>query len=59
MKGKTRIIAKFHRTNSVICCHSGEGKTLSYTQINKVKVSQSSDGCCNLRSAADERMGES
>ena len=35
-KGKTLIIAKFHRTDLVICSHSREGKTLSYSQINTV-----------------------
>ena len=29
-KGKTHITAKFHRTDLVICSHSGEEKTLSY-----------------------------
>ena len=27
MKGKTRITAKFHRTDLVICSRSREGKT--------------------------------
>ena len=27
-KGKTRIMAKFQRTDSVVCCHSSEGETL-------------------------------
>ena len=35
-KGKTRIMVKFHRTDVVICSHSREGKTLSYSQINTV-----------------------
>ena len=35
-EGKTRIISKFHRTDSVICTHSREEKTLSYSQINTV-----------------------
>ena len=26
MKGNTRIIAKFHRGDVIICSHSGEGK---------------------------------
>ena len=30
-KGKTRIIAKSHRTDLVICCNSIEGKILSYS----------------------------
>ena len=29
-KGKTRIIAKFHWTDLVICSHSRERKTLVY-----------------------------
>ena len=29
-KGITGIIAKFHRTDLVICSHSRERKTLSY-----------------------------
>ena len=32
-KGKTHIIAKFHRTDLVICSHSREGKTPFYNQI--------------------------
>ena len=36
MKGKTGIIAKFHRTDLVICSHSREGRTPSYSQINMV-----------------------
>ena len=35
-KGKTRIIAKFLRTDLVICSHSREGKNLSYSRINTV-----------------------
>ena len=35
---ETGIVAKFHRTDSVICSHSREGKTLSYSQINTVSV---------------------
>ena len=35
-KIKTCIIAKFHWTDSVICSHSREGKTLSYSQINMI-----------------------
>ena len=37
-KGKTCIMAKFHRTDLVICGHSREGKTLLYGQINMVYV---------------------
>ena len=36
MKGKTRMIAKFHRTDLVISSHSIEGKILSYSRINTV-----------------------
>ena len=35
-KCKTRITAKFHKTGLVICSHSKEGKTLSYSRINLV-----------------------
>ena len=35
-KGKTRIIAKFHRTDLAIFGHSREGKTSSYGQLNMV-----------------------
>ena len=35
-KGKTRIIAKFLRTDLVICNHSREGKNLSCSRINMV-----------------------
>ena len=38
-KGKTHIIAKFHRTDFVICCHSGEGKIPSYSRVNTVSAS--------------------
>ena len=37
-KGKTRIIAKFLPTDLVICSHSREGKTPSYSQINAVNL---------------------
>ena len=33
-KGKTHIRAKFHRIDLVICSHSREGKTLSYSRID-------------------------
>ena len=35
-KGKTAIIAKFHRTGLVICSHFRNKKTLSYSRINTV-----------------------
>ena len=41
-KGKTRITAKFHRTDLVIFSHSREGKILSYSRINAVKIYLSS-----------------
>ena len=31
-------MAKFHRTDSVICSYSREGKTLSYNQRNMVNA---------------------
>ena len=31
-KAKTHVIAKFHRTDIVICSHSRERKTLSYSR---------------------------
>ena len=44
-KSKTCVIAKFHRTDLVICSHSREwrshsreGQTLSYSRINTVRV---------------------
>ena len=37
-KGKTHVIAKFHRTDLVICSHSREEKALPYSQINTVHV---------------------
>ena len=36
MKGKTHIIAKFLWTDLVICSHSREGETPSYSQTNMV-----------------------
>ena len=37
-KVKLAIIAKFHRSDLVICSNSREGKTLSYSQINMVNT---------------------
>ena len=37
-KGKTCIIAKFLQTDSVICSHSRERKTLSYSWIYRVYI---------------------
>ena len=37
-KDKTHTIAKFRRTDSVICSHSRVGKTLSFSQINMVSI---------------------
>ena len=34
--GKTHIMAKFQRTDLVICSHSRKGKPPSYSQINVV-----------------------
>ena len=36
MEDKTHIVAKFHRTDIVICSHFRKGKTLSYCQIDMV-----------------------
>ena len=36
MKDKIRIIAKFHRTDLVICSHSRERKPPSYSRRNTV-----------------------
>ena len=36
MKGKIHIIAKFHRTDLVICSHSRERKPPSYSRRNTV-----------------------
>ena len=36
-KGKTRIVAKFHRSDLVTGSHSGERKTPSYSRINTVQ----------------------
>ena len=46
MKGKIRIIAKFHRTDLVICSHSRERKPPSYSRRNTV--------CCVKESNAGE-----
>ena len=37
-KGKIGIIAKFHRTDLVICSHSRGTKTLSDSRINTVVI---------------------
>ena len=42
MKGITRIITKFHRTDLVICSHSRVGKTLSYSQKKNNKKKKKS-----------------
>ena len=34
--GRVKFIAKFHRTDLVICSHSKEGTTPSYSRINTV-----------------------
>ena len=34
--GRVKLIAKFHRTDLVICSHSREEKNLSYSRINTV-----------------------
>ena len=34
--GRVKLIAKFHRTDLVICSHSREGKTPSYSRKNTV-----------------------
>ena len=39
-KGKTHIIAKFHKTDLVISSHFRERKTLSYNQINTIALEQ-------------------
>ena len=33
---RVKLIAKLHRTDLIICSHSREGKTLSYSHINTV-----------------------
>ena len=40
MKGKIGIIAKFHRTDIIICCHSRGTKPPSYSRINTVNGSR-------------------
>ena len=40
MKGKTHILINFHRTDLVVCSHSRERKTTSYSQINMVNNNQ-------------------
>ena len=35
--GRIKLIAKFHRTDLLIFSHTREGKTPSYSQINKVQ----------------------
>ena len=47
-KDKTCIIAKFHRTDLVICYHSRERKSLSYSQINQANASIESCICCKI-----------
>ena len=37
-KGKTHIIAKFHRTDLVVGSHLGEGQTPTYSPINIVDI---------------------
>ena len=53
-KGKTRIIAKFHRTDLVICSHSRNRKTLSYSQINTVELNKKFIIFCILKQLKQE-----
>ena len=39
-KGKTHTIAKFQRTDLVICSHSRRCKTPSYSWINRIHIPQ-------------------
>ena len=50
-KGKTCITTKFHRTDIVICSHSRERETPSYSGINTVQEFVSSDGQDTVRQA--------
>ena len=45
MKGKSHIIANFLGTDLVICSHSREGETPSYSQINPVMANSLSSHC--------------
>ena len=42
---KLVLVAKFHRTDSVICSHSREGKTSSYSQVVKVIKDETNKTC--------------
>ena len=46
-KGKTRISAKLHGTDLIICTHSKEGNTPSYSRIN-TKIALVNDMYCIL-----------
>ena len=42
---KTCILTKFHRTDLVICSHSREGKTPSYSRINTLPIHMNNVTC--------------
>ena len=53
------MIAKFHRTELVIYCHSREGKSLSYSQINTVikadDYKSKNTAICNSKCKSEEQ----
>ena len=40
LNGDTRITAKLHRTDLIICCHSREWKTSSYSRRNTASAEE-------------------
>ena len=52
----SHIIGKFHRTDLVICSHSGEGKTPSYSQINKASLKFSATGSSRHKYIQKQKM---
>ena len=52
-KGKTRNIAKFHRTDLVTFSHSREGKTQAYNQVNTVYLAHLVEGTGKSYSSLD------
>ena len=53
------MIAKLHKTDSGICSHSREGKTLSYRQINIVPRSENNQDKNNNHSSIGFVLSES
>ena len=52
-KGRTRTIAKFHRTDLVIYDHSRKGKTPPYNKVNTVSAIHTRKFLCHRNFSKD------